>query len=174
MTKKDFFRILVKLFALNGLILTVFSHLPQTFSYISYADDYSIYFMLLGFLLLAFAFFVIIVWKTDSIINFLKLDKGFDDDRIDFQSFNTKGIIKLALIFIGGFLIIDYLPSFLQNTYLGFKSEVSASELLPTELTGSGMVFRKQDWIISILNLILGFVLVTNYSKISEWFDRKK
>ena len=121
MTKRDFFRILIKLFALYGLILNVFNYLPYNFSYMAYANDSSIYFMLLGFVLLTVAFFVIIVWKTDAIINFLKLDKGFDDERIEFQNFNVKNIIKFALIFIGGFFG-DRLSALISSKHLfGFQ-----------------------------------------------------
>lgn len=174
MTKKDFFRILVKLFALNSLLLTVFTYLPQNLNYVGFANDNSIYFLLFGIVLLIVALFIIIVWKTDSIINFLKLDKGFDDDRIDFKNFNPKNVVKFALIFIGGYLVVDYLPMFLQNTYLGFKIEVSPTPLQESELMGTMRGFNKFDWISSGLNLVIGFLLLTNYAKISAWLYREK
>lgn len=174
MTKKDFFRILIKLFALNSLLLSVFTYLPQNFRYVGFGNDNSIFILISGIVLLIVALFIVIVWKTDSIIHFLKLDRGFDDDRIDFKNFNPKNLIKFALIFIGGFLVIDYLPMFLQNTYLGFKIEVSSTPIQESDLLGTMREFNKFDWISSGLNLLLGFILLTNYSKISSWLDDKK
>jgi len=55
-----------------------------------------------------------LIYKPDKIIDWLKLDKGFDDDRIDFQNFNNTNILKLAVIVIGGIMLIKNIPAFLS------------------------------------------------------------
>ena len=75
-------------------------------------------------LLIGIAFFLILIFKADSIINGLRLDKGFDDDQVRFESINDMTIIKLAIILIGCFLIVDYFPVFMHNAYLGFRESL--------------------------------------------------
>src|SRR5690606_26990278 len=106
--------------------------------------------------------------------DFLKIDQGFDDERIEFGNFSSQKIMQLALILIGGFLIIDYLPDFLQFTYLAFKKEVSPSGLNLMEDLTFGKTKDYFDWVISGMNLIVGYLLLTNYSRITEWINKKQ
>ncbi len=126
-----------------------------------------------GAILLAVGLYVLLIRKTDTILNWLKIDNGFDDDRIEIGNFNGLGIVKLALIIIGGFLIIDYLASFLNYTYLAFKKEVSPNGLNPMESYGSFGELDYFQWVISGINLILGFIILTNYNRIAIWLDKK-
>ena len=174
MTKRDFFRIIIKLFGLYALILTVFTYIPSNLSYVTFQFEPIILLWIFGAAALTGLIYILLIRKTDLIINFLKIDKGFDDDRIEFGNFNSQQIMKLALIIIGGFLIIDYLPDFLQYTYLAFKKEVSPSGLNQLEKFSFGKTKDYFDWVISGMNLIVGYVLLTNYDRITKWIDGKE
>lgn len=174
MTKRDFFRIIIKLFGLYALILTVFTYIPSNISYVILQFDLFTLFWIFGFTVLTALIYILLIRKTDLIIDFLKIDKGFDDDRIEFENFNSQKIMQLALILIGGFLIIEYLPDFLQYTYLTFKKEVSPSGLNQLEAFSFGKAKDYFDWAISGINLIVGYVLLTNYHRIIEWINKKE
>ncbi|MFI8604780.1 hypothetical protein ACIGCP_09980 [Cellulophaga baltica] len=173
MSKRDFFRVIFKLFGLYSVTLTVFNYLPTSFSYVAYEFEPIIMLWILSAMALAIGFYVLLIRKTDKVLDWLQIDKGFDDERIEIGNFNGLGIVKLALIIIGGFLIIDYLPSFLNYTYLAFKKEVSPNGLNLMESPGNFGQLDYFQWTLSGLNLILGITILNNYNRIGIWLDKK-
>ncbi|MGB5647259.1 MAG: hypothetical protein WBM55_09060 [Muriicola sp.] len=174
MTKRDFFRIIIRSFALYLLLLILFNQLPTSISYIGIDFNLVGILYLSGSLILLILLFFALMRKSDAIIDFLKIDKGFDDERIDFGNLSQKQIIDFALILIGGFLFLDHLPEFLSFCYLGFKKFVSSDGLNAAEgyhLDEEMDYFR---WIISGMNLVLGYLIFTNYNKLSKLFLRSK
>src|SRR5690606_14048048 len=128
MTKRDFFRIIIKIFGLYSLILTVFNVLPTSIGYITDFVPTTLLWIF-GSMVLIILMFSFLIFKTDKIINLLKLDKGFDDERIELGNFNNKKILQFALILIGGFLFLGHLPDFLQYCFLAFKKQVASGGL---------------------------------------------
>jgi len=149
MTKRDFFRIIIKLFGLYSLILAVFSYIPSNIGYVTFEFEPIILLWIFGATAFVILIYILLILKTDRIIDLLKIDKGFDDERIEFGNFNNEKIFKFALIVIGGFLIIDYLPNFLQYTYLAFKSQVSTKGLNYIEEFGFGKPTDYFNWTIA-------------------------
>lgn len=173
MTKRDFFRIVIKLFGLYSLILTVFNYIPSNIAYITIDFDLMTLLWIFGASSLVVLIYVFLILKTDRIINLLKIDQGFDDDRIEFGNFDSYKIFKFSLIVIGGFMIIDYLPNFLQYTYLAFKSKVSSTGLNYFEELGFGKTIDYFNWSIAGLNIVIGIIIITNYDRIAKWLTRK-
>ena len=174
MTKRDFFRIIIKLFGLYSLILTVFTYIPSNIGYVTFEFELMTLLWIFGATALVALIYVFLILKTDRIIDILKIDKGFDDERIELGNFNSEKIFKLALIIIGGFLIVDYLPNFLQFTYLAFKSQVSPKGLNYMEEIAFGKPTDYFNWTIAGMNILLGIILLTNYDRISKWLLRKE
>ena len=174
MTKRDFFRIIIKLFGLYSIILSLFYFIPSNLSYLNYGIEPSFLIYIFGSILITILIFVLLLRKTDLIIDMLKLDKGFDDDKINFGNLNSKKIFYLALILLGGYLIIYYLPEFLEYTFLAFQEEVSQKGLGSLEIISFGSTTDYFNWAISGLNLIIGYVLLTNYERITKWLNRNK
>jgi hypothetical protein len=174
MTKRDFFRIIIKLFGLYSLILTVFNYIPSNIGYVTLEFEPITLLWIFGASAFVLLVYIFLILKTDKIIDLLKIDKGFDDERIEIGNFNSERIFKFALIIIGGFLIIDFLPNFLQYTYLAFKSQVSPKGLNYLEEIGFGKQSDYFNWTIATINIILGIILLTNYDKIAKWLMRKE
>jgi len=172
MTKRDFFRIIIKLFGLYSLILAVFVYFPNNLSYVIYDFEPITLLWIIGALSLTVLVFVFLIRKTDRIIDLLKIDKGFDEERIEFGNFNVQNILKLGLILIGGFLIIDYFPHFLHFCYLAFKGIV-ASNGIESMHNPFGGTLDYSKWTLSAINLILGYMLLTNFNRISNWIFLK-
>ncbi|RBP27033.1 hypothetical protein DFR65_11211 [Oceanihabitans sediminis] len=174
MTKRDFFRIIIKLFGLYSLILTVFNYIPSNIGYVTYDFEPLTLLWILGATAIVVLIYIFLILKTDRIIDLLKIDKGFDDERIEIGNFNSDKILKFALIIIGGFLIIDFLPNFLHYTFLAFKSQVSPKGLNYLEEIGFGKPSDYFNWTVSTINIIIGIILLTNYDRISKWLIRKE
>jgi hypothetical protein len=172
MTKKDLFRLIIKIFGLYAVISTLFSALPGNISFVIMQLEISTIIWLLITLLVIISLFIFLIYKPDRIIGWLQLDKGFDDDRIDFHNFNDNSILKLAVILIGGFLFIQNIPVFLSNTLFAFKSTVS-SEFYTNDSNSFGDLKDYIHWATSFLNLVIGYLLVTNYNYISRLLKQK-
>jgi hypothetical protein len=165
MTKRDFFKVLIKIFGLYSLVLTVFSIIPQNISNILFSFDFAMLLMVVASVLISIGLFVILLFKTDSIINLLKLDKGFDDELIHFGNLNNENILKLALLIIGGFLIIDHTPRFLLDAVNVFKYKINFSTIEGSKVNYYSLSFEA-------LNILIGYLLITNYKSISKFIDK--
>jgi len=170
MTIKDFLRITIKLFGIYWIVSNMYVYLPFLFSGIFNFSDLKFLPYTIGYILTCILIFVFLVFYTDKIIHLVKLDKGFDEERIDFSNFNTENIIKIALIIVGCMLIINNLPTFIIQFYYFIKVHMDAN--IPDSFG-----YTNQDnfkWAISAINLILGYIILTNYSGIINFVLKNK
>ena len=173
MTKRDFFRIIFKLFGLYFMVLIVFNYIPTAISYVNYKiEALGLLLLLLG-TVFSVGLFILLIRKTDIIIDWLKIDKGFDDEHIKIGNFNGLNIAKFALILIGGFMFLDFLPNFFYQTFLAFKNEISTNNLNSVDSYGNYGQVDYYQWAIAAINLIIGFIILTNYDRIALWLDKK-
>ena len=129
MTKKDFFRLLIKIFALYFVILVTFTIFPQIVLLNQMLDNILLSFAVIGSILLVILFSFLIIKFTDRIIIFLKLDSGFDDENIVVGNLKNIDIIKFAIILIGGFMIVDNFPKLLMDILNEFKFKATSNNL---------------------------------------------
>lgn len=174
MTKKDLFRLIIKIFGLYLFIKAVFSILPNNLYSVIIAIDLLEIIPNIIIFVLMLLFFMFLFYKTDKIINWLNLDKGFDNDIINFQNFNSENILNLAIIIIGGILLIENIPVFLTYTLSSLKLIIqtnfeSGNIIKPMDLQNYNYVY----WITSFLNIIFGYFLLTNYNSISNIIKKK-
>ena len=164
MTKKDFFRIIIKLFGLYWLISALFS--AGQFYFLSFMPGFTfpvILMAILIFMVLIILFYMLII-RTDVLLNWLKLDQGFDNDIIEFKNIDLDTVLKLGVIIIGGTLILDNIAVFLNQSYLAFKVHTAtAADLIG--LNG----YSTYHWAVSITKILLGYILLTNYPAISKF-----
>ena len=111
---------------------------------------------------LVYAFILwLFVFKTSWLIRKLHLEKGFNEERIDLK-IQSSTILAIAVIVIGGIMIIDSLPQLCQQIFVFFQHK---SILKESPATG---------WIILHgTKLILGYLLLTN-SKVIVTFINKR
>jgi len=164
MTKKDFFRIIIKLFGLYWLVSSLFS--TGQFYYLSFLPGVTLPAILIGILifLVEIIMLYILLVKTDYLINWLNLDRGFDSDIIEFHNFDLNNILKLGVFIIGGTMILDNIAVFLNQTYLAFKIHISS----PADLIGLND-YSTYRLAVSFTKIILGYLLLTNYPAISKF-----
>ncbi|MDC6363646.1 MULTISPECIES: hypothetical protein [Flavobacteriaceae] len=169
MTKRDFFRIVIRLFALYLLLLVIFNFIPSNISYLTFEFSMWPILIIFGSTVLMILLFLFLLRKSDNVIEVLKLDKGFDDDRIEFGNLGSLEIVKIALIFIGGFMILDHLPEFLHYCYLGFKKEISATGLSPFEAPGLSDFLDYFRWFVSGINILIGYLMLSNLGRLTRF-----
>lgn len=165
MTKTDFFRILIKVFGLYSVLTALLSALPSNITFVLSYPDAIGFMWLFAVATIVLGLFILLIRKPDVIIRWLKLDRGFDEERIQFENLNPRNIIKLSSIIIGGLLIIDNIPAFFSHTLFAFKDSVSHANN-----------FGLQDniyWATSFIKLIVGYFLVTKYEFVSKMFKEK-
>lgn len=172
MTKKDLFRLIIKIFGLYSIITTIFSALPSNISWVIMQIDLVGIIWIIGTVAVIVLLFMFLVYRPDKIIGWLKLDRGFDNDTIEFQNFNSENILKLAVIVIGGTLLLKNIPAFLSHTLFAFKSSVQ-TDFESNRIIKYGELKDYIYWLTSFLNIVIGYLMLTNYSYISRILKKK-
>jgi len=164
MTKKDLFVLLIKIFGLFSAVTSLFSVLPNNIMFaLDSVDLISIVWVTVAIAVIL-GLFLILIFKANKIVELLKLDRGFEEERIDFGNLSSTDIIKIGTFVIGGFLIIDNVPDFLSQTLWSFKKEIIGMEFTAKD---------KFNWAVSGLNLLIGYLLLTNYRFVAKLFKDK-
>ena len=169
MTKKDLFRIIFKLFGLYSLISTLIALPTISYMFISYNGgiDWISLFIPLTFLFTTY----ILLFKPDSIIHLFKLDKGFESDEIDLSSTNSQSLIKTSLIIMSVFLIVSNLGDFISQIIFSFKASISKNNVENLLEVYNPNPVNYNFMLSSGLSLLIGFLLLTNYTRLSKWID---
>lgn len=168
MTKKDFFILVIKLFGLYLFLNVCFTLIPSTITYI--ITMFPVYIAILLSVLSAIflcGVFLFIIIKAPWIVEKLYLDKGFEEDRIVMNNVNARDIIKIGSFIIGGLLLIHNIPDFLAYTIHVFADKINTTTF--TFLPRAG----KFKWIISGVNIVIGFFLLTRFDWIGKMFKTK-
>ena len=165
MTKRDFFILLVKTFGLYTIVVTLFSVLPGNISFALMHADLTAYLWIGVTIIVFFGLLILLIFFAKHIVNLLKLDKGFDDDRIELGNLKKEDIIKLGCFIIGGIIFLKNIPAFLSHTLFAFKEDLAGMNY------GGNNKFL---WLVSGINLIIGYLLLTKYYWVARIFTSKK
>lgn len=165
MTKKDFFILIIKLFGLYSIILSLFTIFPSVVNISVVMTDLFSYYGLLSVLLilatvgLMAGLYILLVLKSDRIVEVLKLERGFENDSIELGNLNSIEIIKIATLIFGGYLFIENLADFITETHYLLREKVT------------GFEFTEQRYaylVISGINVLLGILLMTNLNFVAK------
>jgi hypothetical protein len=165
MTKRDFLILTIKLFGLNSLVATIFSVLPNNVVFSFGHFDFEVAVWLVIVLIVTVGIFWILTFKANKVVNFLKLDNGFADDRIELGNIKPEDIIKAGVFIIGGLLFIKNVPSLLSNAFWAVKGEIIGLEFTVKDKVNLG---------ISGLNVLIGYLLFANYDIVARRLKAKK
>ncbi|OFX26906.1 MAG: hypothetical protein A2033_17365 [Bacteroidetes bacterium GWA2_31_9] len=165
MTKKDFFILIIKLFGLMSIVTSLFSALPSSIIFLLKDIDFLSIILIVFIIGIVLGLFILLVFKADKLVQLLRLDKGFDDDKIEFGNINSKNIIKIGTFFIGGTLFIESIPAFISLTIFAFKDNLAGLDFGTTD---------KINWALSALNLIIGYMLITNLNFVAKLLNKDK
>lgn len=164
MTNRDFFRLMIKLFGLYQFLLVVFTFLPTNlqllfnnfFSISSFVSIALLTFFILGV-------YYLFIKNPDIIINFFKLDKGFDQYKITVANLSSDTILQIGVVLIGGFLIVDNVGFFISSFITYFKISFMKESFESLQ--------NFQNLVLHGINLILGFCLIIYRKQIAKKFQ---
>jgi hypothetical protein len=130
MTPRTFWAILIKILGIYTLLESVIA-IPQFLSNIYYLaslsngpDRNSGSLMVVVYITITLGLSVLVLWyclfKTDWIIDKLKLDNGFQDERFEFN-IHRSTILKIIIIIMGGLFLIDSFPLLCKDFFDCFQ-----------------------------------------------------
>lgn len=71
-------------------------------------------------------------------------------------------------------MIISEASNFISYSFLAFKSQVQKGNIYLSAKYNFGSTQDYIDWAFSAFNLFIGYLLISNYLKISNWLYRKE
>lgn len=167
MTIRTFWTIFIKILGIWLVMdsLTVIPQFISTLFYIDPNDNGQEYALAIALLLLTIAvyFFILrlFVFKTAWLIDKLHLDKGFDEEKIDFNV-QLSTVLTVTIIVIGGLMFVDSLPQFCKQTFMYFQQKNMFGES------------PESGWIIfNLVKTILGYLLMTNSKQVVAFIDKQ-
>ncbi|MEQ7802631.1 hypothetical protein ABDJ41_22750 [Pedobacter sp. ASV1-7] len=151
-----FWKIVIKIIGL-WLLFSCISIIPQFLSAISFINgELNIDGLLMLWLTLfgVIAIYILIIrlflFKTDYIIEKLKLENSFNENRIDLNMKSTT-VITIAIIVIGSLILIESLPNFCSRLFEYYR--------LKNQLTP----YNETAWLIYyFIKVVIGYLLLTN------------
>lgn len=170
MTIRTFWAILLKILGIY-LVLDSFKVIPQFISTLySFASDPDqtrlVFIWTFVYLISTVGLYVFILWlfvfKTAWLIDKLHLEKGFSEDRIEFN-IPRSSVMSIAIILIGGLMFIDSLPQLCRHIFLYFQEKNMCIQNV-----SSGLI------IFQLVKTIVGYLLMTNSRFIVNFIKRKK
>jgi hypothetical protein len=168
MSIKTFWIILIKILGLL-LILGALTLVPQWFYSIYSAyqtGDYKSFVTLISILLVVllvyFFAFRFCIYKPSWVIEKLKLDKGFETEKIELNS-NESKIVSMAVIVIGGLMFIESIPVLFRQIFVFFQQESLFKD------------YSESGWMIfNFVKIIIGYLLMSNSFRIASFIVEKK
>ncbi|MCR4033067.1 MULTISPECIES: hypothetical protein [Flavobacterium] len=165
---KTFWRIIVKGIGLWLLINSVYI-IPQfasTFSLTENGVNWNIltgvWAVLLGNLFVYLLITGFFLFKTEWIVNKLKLDKNFPQEKIDIN-LPYRTVISIAVVIIGAIVFVEALPKLCSTIYEFVKQK----ELIKDYAGTSWLIFY-------FLKGLFGYLIMTNSKNIVKFIDKQK
>jgi hypothetical protein len=139
------------------LVMESISVILQAISALTFAgsdsNPGSFWFGLLYILLAVLVYGLVLrvfVFKTEWLINVLHLDKGFEEETINFD-IQLKPIILVIIVVFGGFLFVDSFPAFCKQLFAFFQQKS-----IFRENPDSGII------IFYFIKTVISILLITN------------
>jgi hypothetical protein len=121
-------------------------------------------------IVLGIIYFILV--KTEKTVTFFKLLKGHSENNVLMITFDESTIFKLAIVIISLYLFVTNLPVFLYQSFSFFQSQKHEySGLLET--FGVAIYFEFYTWVMALSNLMIAYLLFSNYHYISIFLSKK-
>lgn len=164
---KTFWKILIKIIGL-WILLSCVSMIPQFLSTLSFTNgdlNTKTLMILWAVLLVAIIVYILVIrlflFKTDWLIEKLKLEKNFTEERIDLNM-KSSTILTIAIIVMGGLILVESLPSFGSRLFDFYQQKNILRE------------YHETSWLIYyFIKIIIGYLLLTNAKKLASLIEKK-
>lgn len=167
MTIRTFWNILIKILGI-WIALNCLSLVPQYVSSIFYSSDYFNFEIflyglatILGIIIFYYLILRLFIFKTNWIIDRLKLDKNFSEEKIDLN-IGTQYILRIACIVLGGLILVDSIPDIFRTLFSYYQDH---------------KIFKKETssvWVVyNIVKSIIAYLLLNNSKLVSDYIIKK-
>lgn len=176
MTPRNLFNIILKIFGLFFLreIIFIIPQLISSIPYLTESDNFGevqntnegVLSFILILVIIAFYGFIFyqLLFKTNNIVDKLKLDRGLNQEEFSFNISNSLAL-TIALIVIGGVILINEIPNFCRNIFSYFQER---------SLTHGIAKPNYSYIIISGVKIIIGLLIIGERRRIAEFVERRQ
>jgi hypothetical protein len=165
MSIKTFWTMLIKILGI-WLILRFFSVSSSMFLLVpcetpSAQDILGIIVSIVSILAIYGIILWLFVFKSSWLIDKLRLDKGFTEEKIDLNV-QCSTVLTIAVIIIGGIMLIDSVPELCRQIFIFIKQKYSYIE----SPAFSQIIFTG-------VKALIGFLLMTNSRTVVNFIDKE-
>lgn len=164
---KTFWKLLIKIIGL-WFLFSCISIIPQFLSAFHFTNGtldtevlILIWLSLFGIIIINVLFIRLFLFKTDWIIEKLKLENNFTEERID-VNIKSSTILTISIIVIGGLILVESIPSFFSLLFGFFQQRGLFKE------------YHEASWLIfHFIKIIIGYLLMTKVKSITNYIEKK-
>jgi hypothetical protein len=169
MTPKTLFTIILKiigLYFIRNLLLTI----PQLLSVILYLKNgqtlEAVWNLIANGIIVLLELLICnyLIFKTDWIIQKLKLTEGFDQEIIPFNMHRST-ILSITIMVIGGLILVDEIPNLCRQVYVYIEER---------RMNYSGVHKEVPYIILSVIKIVIGSLMLAENRRIVSLIDRSK
>jgi len=120
---------------------------------------------MIGLILLYVQLFRYCIFKTDWIIDKLKLDQGFIDERFEFN-IHRSTVLKISVIIIGGLLLISNIPLLLKDI-LAYTQQINNYRRFTDSPQAKYIV-------VYLIEIFIGYFMLTCSRMIVNYIELKR
>lgn len=178
MTPRSFFIIVIKIIGLYFLI-DIIRVVPQFLSTIVmlFRGDILSTSIELIFSILLIAVYLLLVkyilFKPDIIVDKLKLDKNFDEEKFELN-IHRSTVIRIGIIIIGGIMFLDYFVPLVLNIYTYIKTENQGGITGMLDMFSGNVQINTMDIVHGGIMTLLGYFLITNSRSITNLIEKQR
>ncbi len=177
-TPRSLFNVILKIFGLFFL-REIINTIPESFlTFVRFfsASEISPSVGVLVVELIILTFYTLLVMqlmlRTNKIIDILKLDQGFSEDEFSFEerqqnkiTLTKEEVLNIALIILGGLILVNEIPDFLRMFYLYVDEKKSFYGATAPSISNMVASFAK---------VLLGLLILGERKRILAFFENKK
>ena len=161
-----FWKIIIKIIGL-WLLFNGISIIPQFFSTLSFTNGdlnfdslLSIWLMVFGAIIIYILIIRLFLFKTEWIIDKLKLEKNFNEEKINLE-IESSTVLTIVIVVIGGLTIIESLPSFCSTLFNFLQQKMLIKD------------YPDSHWLIfDFLKVVIGYLLLTNGKSVAKYIGK--
>jgi hypothetical protein len=169
MTTRSLFNIILKILGIF-FIKDILATIPQLLSitlYFKEGDTPGAFWILITTLLILLVYGVVsyyLIFRSNLIIDKLKLDKGFDQETIPLN-IHRSTILSISIIVIGGLIVADEIPNLCRQLFNYFLEKRTTYGLTHPNISSS---------VLSASKILIGLLLIGNQRQIVNFIERKR
>jgi len=168
MSPRSFWIVLLKLVGV-WILFSGVSVIPMFFSsfyptYTQFFENWEILLISLITILIYLWIIHILVFKPHLVIDKLKLDKRFDEEQFSFNIHRSTAV-AIAIIIIGGLMIINTVPGFFRVLFLYYQWQMESKTGTPVNY---GPIF------IDLCTILTGYLLVVNNRMVVNFIEKTR